>query len=571
MRSRLNLAALAAGVWPEADLYPQLVGLTAILRISPERQLETATLVLHTRSPEAARRLVDRVLKPLLRPFLKNDVPEQADPAADGPPAHLGNLAGQPLEAALRESSLLLSWGKDAASLCLQARDHPQLSAATLLRQKTWPTTAKQPPPRRLGIAWPGRLAPGPQPRPSRRYPLPGTPHRLERHPRRPTHHARCLHLVPAEPLGSYLPGTDTTRSPTLWSNPVTTSPTPAPAAAKPPRPRRRPARLVDLRIRWLDQYAPECGWTSLNLDPETLKSRKNRLEGYLGSTAAAVLVAPCEPDVPDPWRFLTDLLARYEAEFCGRLLYDAADAARWRDEPPDSLTWGLLAVEACHNMPDRLADLWHRGVRLFQPATGTLPTTRLDPGALIAILQTLESLTTPENTTPGPRPGFDFAGLDLLSATQALDWFEASPERGERLVPVLTCGSPAADTAEATSPNSEADATWPLPLLARLRALGGTIGLPLGPPWHPDADSLARAIGRLSALPFRGQEGHLGLAFATRFMRADQLAPGLETVPRLIDWSHKKNQAFDADIAEALLHENARAFLARLVGEPPS
>ena len=66
-------------------------------------------------------------------------------------------------------------------------------------------------------------------------------------------------------------------------------------------------------------------------------------------------------------------MIARYEAEFCGRLLIGPADLSRWRSEPPDALTWGILGVAGLDHLVrehadlKQLASIFHRGVRVFQ------------------------------------------------------------------------------------------------------------------------------------------------------------------------------------------------------------
>ena len=142
------------------------------------------------------------------------------------------------------------------------------------------------------------------------------------------------------------------------------------------------PPRMIDLRVDWLAQYAPD---TAL-LGPEArdLAARDlPRIEGYLGATSLAVLaLGRCNADWlrrDDPWRSLDDLIARAEAEFAGRLLYGPDDLARWRDDP-HGLTWGVLAVagfDALVRSPadlDRLPALFARGVRVFQPTTRDQP-----------------------------------------------------------------------------------------------------------------------------------------------------------------------------------------------------
>src|SRR5262249_33643081 len=109
------------------------------------------------------------------------------------------------------------------------------------------------------------------------------------------------------------------------------------------------PMRLVDLHCNWALQYACE----STQYDPALyvdVPGRVGQVEGYLMGTSADILFcgrrAGDWSKQSDPWGTLASMIARYEAEFPGRLLLDPDDAARWSAEPADGLCWALLGIE---------------------------------------------------------------------------------------------------------------------------------------------------------------------------------------------------------------------------------
>ncbi len=138
------------------------------------------------------------------------------------------------------------------------------------------------------------------------------------------------------------------------------------------------PLRLIDLHTDWLLQYAPE---TTI-YDPalyDGITRRLGQIEGYLQGTSAAVLSCSRRAEDwarhADPWAALGQLITRIEAEFPGRLLIGPDDSTRWRAEP-EALCWGVIGVEGFDPLVrtpadlDRLAWLFERGVRLFQPVS---------------------------------------------------------------------------------------------------------------------------------------------------------------------------------------------------------
>ena len=146
VRSRLNLLALAAGVRPEADLWPHLLGVSAGVAAAP---IDGALVALHLDGEAAAARVADRVLPRLAARFrLDAGGPAEIDGAR-----RLGRLAGRPLDVARRGATVLLAWGEPTLRDALEAGAHPRRSAGAALR----PAPGSLPP-RRAGVFWPGRL-----------------------------------------------------------------------------------------------------------------------------------------------------------------------------------------------------------------------------------------------------------------------------------------------------------------------------------------------------------------------------------------------------------------------------
>ena len=108
-----------------------------------------------------------------------------------------------------------------------------------------------------------------------------------------------------------------------------------------------------------------------------TYVTRLDQVDGYLTGTGIAVLTcgrrAGDWTQQPDAWKTLGEMIARYEAEFSGRLLIGPDDVTRWSAEPPDGIGWGILGIEGFDALVrasddlDRLPGLFRRGVRVFQ------------------------------------------------------------------------------------------------------------------------------------------------------------------------------------------------------------
>jgi hypothetical protein len=134
--------------------------------------------------------------------------------------------------------------------------------------------------------------------------------------------------------------------------------------------------RLIDLHCNWAVQYACESSQYEAALYAD-IPSRLEQVDGYLTATATATLVcnrrAADWAKQVDPWHTLGEMIARYQAEFSGRLLHGFEDAARWKVEPPDGITWGMLGIHGLDFLVreqvdlDRLPSLFVRGMRVFQ------------------------------------------------------------------------------------------------------------------------------------------------------------------------------------------------------------
>ena len=334
--------------------------------------------------------------------------------------------------------------------------------------------------------------------------------------------------------------------------------------------------RLIDLHCNWLQQYATEATLYDPSFYAE-VPDRLRRLEGYLLGTAAAVLACARKPEErarqEDAWRSLGTLLARYEAEFTGRLLCDAADVARWRAEPADGLCWGVLAVVGFDFLIreprdlDRLPALFERGVRVFQlvDGLGGLLAGSHEPGddrGLTelgrAFLARLAELAAGGET--GPRPILDLAHLNARSGADVLHWVENDLAGSGALLLVHSHGGwghwghvpPAEPGGSGTQ------------RLERMRALGVVIGLTPCASSYSSPAKLHAAIETIAAIPFEGRAGYEGIALGTDLLGIDQPSVGLDDVGRIARWI---GRTFDRPTAAALTAGNARRLLLRSVG----
>jgi membrane dipeptidase len=330
--------------------------------------------------------------------------------------------------------------------------------------------------------------------------------------------------------------------------------------------------RLIDTHCDWLRQYGTE---TTI-FDPSALMEISGRLEqlgGYMSATSAAILschrsAADWERQ-PSPWQSLGDLVTRYEAEFAGRLLISAGDFQRWRLDPTDCLTWGMLGLSGLDYLVREPADLrrlpglFQRGVRVIQlvETNKSRLAGSADPGDDRGLTELgrscLSEIGSLSASDPGSgRPILDLAHLNPRSMSDVIEAVEAAPSE-RRVLLMYSHGAVA-------HPEFDGPRAIDLENLARLRACGGLIGLTPHPPFYQSTDELKSAIDQVAAIPFEGRVGDEGIAIGCDFLDSDAMLPELGDAQKIVDW-HSIN--FDPESAVLLLEANARRFLARSIG----
>jgi membrane dipeptidase len=329
--------------------------------------------------------------------------------------------------------------------------------------------------------------------------------------------------------------------------------------------------RLIDLHCDWLRQYAPELASFDRS-SGEAVANRLGELDGYLSTTSAAGLICARTPEewaaFADPWAALGDMIARYQAEFSGRILMGPDDADRWIREPADGLCWGLIGVRGFDSLIlepsdlDRLPELFARGARMFQPIE--TPCTRLggssEPGDDRGLTDLgrgfLERLTglglglDSDQAGSAPRPVVDLSGMNSATLADVLSWLEADPARLDRVLVVISRGG--------------FEGPRPIDGVTRLRALGGVIGLGVGPPSLGAPDDLAAQVRTLTSVPFRGEIGAGGIAIATDYLGGVEPFADLANVDRIIE---RFRRTLDRPTADALLFGNGRELFLEAVG----
>jgi membrane dipeptidase len=137
------------------------------------------------------------------------------------------------------------------------------------------------------------------------------------------------------------------------------------------------------------------------------------------------------------------------------------------------------------------------------------------------------------------------------------LDWIETHASGPPRVVAVYSHGGlthPGFDDPRAISHEN----------LARLRSLGGAVGLTPGPPYYWTPEEFRGAIEAIAAVPFRGRPGYEGIAIGTDFLEVDEPMAGVKSVAGLCGWLAK---AFDRETATALILTNGRRLLTLAAG----
>ena len=332
--------------------------------------------------------------------------------------------------------------------------------------------------------------------------------------------------------------------------------------------------RLIDLHVDWLLQYARE----TVVFDPALYPGGRDRLgqaEGYLQATRRRSSPATGRPRTgparPTPGRPSAHLIARIEAEFSGRLLIGPDDFDRWQDDP-DGLAWGLIGVEGFDALIRSAADL-AGSPACSSGASGsssrsTTATSLLggssspgDDRGLTdlgrAFLDTLAGLA-PDGA--GPRPILDLAHLNPAAVVRRPRLVRGRPgpavaghpglqprgpgPRGLRLPE----GHPARQPRAGSGPSA------------------GSSAWASRPPFFESPDQVQAAIEAVAALPFEGRAGFEGIAIGTDFLGVDATLPGLGNAAEVVAWVQAD---FDRPTAAALLHDNARALIARAVRRP--
>lgn len=298
--------------------------------------------------------------------------------------------------------------------------------------------------------------------------------------------------------------------------------------------------RLIDLRCDWALQYVADSPQYDPAEYPE-IPPRVPRLDGYLMGTSLAVLACRRKPAdwarQVDRWHALGEMIARYEAEFSGRLLRGPEDVARWRAEPADALCWGVLAVDHLENLIrepadlERIPALFERGVRIFNAIPGDL-----GRGLLERLLELAPA-------GDGSRPGVSLRGGGA-AVDVALDWFESVPDRLARL-PLFFTG--------------EMDGLDPA-VPRRLRSLGAMIGVrPRG-----SVEDFRSSVESLVEHPFLGRTGYEGIGIATDYLDTEMVPPELADVERLTGWL---SASFPCGVGRSLMVQNALGSLIATAG----
>ena len=96
---------------------------------------------------------------------------------------------------------------------------------------------------------------------------------------------------------------------------------------------------------------------------------------------------------------------------------------------------------------------------------------------------------------------------------------------------------------------------------LARLRALGGLIGLTPGMPFYQSEEEFKATIEQVATIPFDGRSGYEGIAIGSDFLELEGTLPELRDALAIVEWL---SLSFDENAAALLLSGNARAFLAK-------
>lgn len=307
--------------------------------------------------------------------------------------------------------------------------------------------------------------------------------------------------------------------------------------------------RLIDLRIDWLAQYAPESNIFGPGTQIRGLMDLP-RLEGYLGATSAAFLMLQRDSEDwlsrGDRWASLGDLITRCEAEFAGRLLIGRDDYRRWENDK-EGLTWGVLGIGGFDSLIDssedlsKLKALFERGIRVFQPVA--MPRNALTDAEGLTGLghEFLESLNQLGNHEA--RPILDVAGMNQAALDVTLSWYESIVSRREHLLLVRTCG--------------EFDENR----MRRVQMLGGLVGLAASSRCFKTMNELKLGAGS-------GAMKQASFALASDAFGGGIALEGASTARNLIDWAVK---TLGKEDAAHLVRDNARSLIAESINRQPT
>jgi membrane dipeptidase len=337
--------------------------------------------------------------------------------------------------------------------------------------------------------------------------------------------------------------------------------------------------RIFDLHCDWLLQYATE---TTLFAPSDYLNvpDRLSSLDGYLLGARAAILFCSRKPSDwaarSNRWGTLGEMLARYEAEFAGRLFIGPDDMARFGSEPADGLCWGMLGIAGLDFLVretadlDRLAGAFERGVRVFQLVDGpdNLIGGSAGPGDErsltelgLAVLSRLLEIAPPVGQA-GARPVLDVAGLNADTLAKVLDWVEHDRARAERIVLLSSRGPLEGLAPKCMGTSGTTDAAFEN--LRRFRELGGVIGVSPGPPAVASAEGLRETIEAIASFPYLGRSGFEGIGVGTDFLRLAALVPELTDITRLAGWLVR---TFGSEAGRELGEGTALRLVARAAG----
>jgi membrane dipeptidase len=210
-----------------------------------------------------------------------------------------------------------------------------------------------------------------------------------------------------------------------------------------------------------------------------------------------------------------------------------------------------------------RLPGLLKRGVRVIQlvETANSRLAGSAEPGDDRGLTELgrscLSQIAALSANDPGcGRPIIDVAHLNARSMSDVIEAVEvAAPQR--RVLLMYSHGAVA-------HPGFDGRRAIDLPNLARLRALGGLIGLTPGPPFYQSPEEVRSAIEQVATIPFEGRVGYEGIAIGCDFLELDVTLPELGNAQKIVEWL---SRTFDRESAELLLEANARRFLANALG----